>query len=103
MTELDLPNKATETDAFQRASVFLLFSAKKQKNVIIYIDTDWHNSNLLSNFNSELECVSKFTRMHFRHLLMPFCVFKPRFTSSKPSVFMLELQENLLETAPVSF
>ena len=24
-----------------------------------------------------IECVSKFTRMHFRHLFMHFCVFKP--------------------------
>ena len=52
---------------------------------------------------SVLECVSKFARQHFRHLFLHFHVFKPRFTASKPSVFILELQENLLETAPVSF
>jgi hypothetical protein len=50
-----------------------------------------------------LACVSKFARQHFRHLFLHFRVFKPRFTASKPSVFILELQENLLETAPVSF
>jgi len=54
-------------------------------------------------FRIELECVSKFARQHFRHLFLHSCVFKPRFTASKPSVFILELQENLLETAPVSF
>ena len=54
-------------------------------------------------FTSFLACVSKFARQHFRHLFLHFCVFKPRFTASKPSVFILELQENLLETAPVSF
>jgi hypothetical protein len=50
-----------------------------------------------------LACVSKFARQHFQHLFLHFRVFKPRFTASKPSVFILELQENLLETAPVSF
>jgi len=50
-----------------------------------------------------LACVSKFARQHFPHLFVHFRVFKPRFTVSKPSVFILELQENLLETAPVSF
>jgi hypothetical protein len=50
-----------------------------------------------------LSCVSKFARQHFRHLFLHFRVFKPRFTASKPSVFILKLQENLLETAPVSF
>jgi len=46
---------------------------------------------------------NKFARQHFRHLFLHFRVFKPRFTASKPSVFILELQENLLETASVSF
>jgi len=41
--------------------------------------------------------------MHFRHLFQHFSVFKLRFTSSKPSIFILELLKNLLETAPVSF
>jgi len=50
-----------------------------------------------------LACVSKFARQHFQHLFLHFRVFKPRFTASKPSVFILELQENMLETAPVSF
>jgi len=51
----------------------------------------------------QFACVSKFARQHFRHLFLHFRVFKPRFTASKPSVFILELQENLLETASVSF
>jgi len=50
----------------------------------------------------QLGCVSKFAGQHFRHLFLHFCVFKPRFATSKPSVFILELQKNLLETAPVS-
>ena len=61
------------------------------------------SSAMWNNTNSYLACVSKFARQHFRHLFLHFCVFKPRFTASKPSVFILELQENLLETAPVSF
>ncbi len=53
-------------------------------------------------FNRELGRVSKLAGMHFRHLRLHFCVFKPCFTASKAAVFILELQANLLETAPVS-
>lgn len=47
--------------------------------------------------------VSKIDEVHVRHLFMHDRVFESRFTSSKPSLLILVLHENLLETAPVSF
>jgi len=53
--------------------------------------------------NLNLERVSKILNMQFRHLFRQNCVVKPRFASSKPSVFRLVLTKNLLELAHPCF
>ena len=56
-----------------------------------------------NNTNSYLACVSKFARQHFRHLFLHFCVFKPRFTASKPSKFAFASDEKSIRQPTTSF
>ena len=92
------------SESLRKALVELFYCNSKQPQTEIGRGRRVSFPRPISAFScSCLEPVSKFRKMHFRHISLHFRVAFPRFTDSKPSSKRLELQADMLETAHSSF